>query len=233
MKFFHSCPRMFSWYAHLLDGQMKSTCFIFNYWRKHLCANYMKVFAVLRDRSIALQDIVGVWNHLSKLLNTLHLIRYRQRLYPLIIWQKMEGSSCNIYFCMMQQGCCAMVEGDKVKSCVKAEHVESPSCCGNQQDEKVRSMEDNASTTEPVEKATSHARAASPGQASTCYVGKHRHSPSRSAGRGGIYQMSFCKCGCMSICSYSKKEENYFQILIAFYEIIAKQSNNWFPQICY
>ncbi|KAG0545817.1 hypothetical protein BDA96_02G394800 [Sorghum bicolor] len=80
-----------------------------------------------------------------------------------------------------QQGCCAIVEGDKVKSCIKAENVESPSCCGNQQDEKVRSMEDNASTTEPVEEATSHARAASPGQASTCYVGKHRHSPSRSA----------------------------------------------------
>ncbi|XP_066398043.1 uncharacterized protein [Miscanthus floridulus] len=80
-----------------------------------------------------------------------------------------------------QQGCCAIVEGDRVKSCIKAEHVESPSCCGNQQDEKVRSMEDNASTTEPVEKATSHARAASPGQASTCYVGKHRYSPSRSA----------------------------------------------------
>jgi len=85
---------------------------------------------------------------------------------------------------MMQQGCCAIVEGDKVKSCIKAEHVESPSCCGNQQDEKIRSMEDNASTTEPVEEATSHARAASPGQASTCYVGKHRHSPSRSAGKG-------------------------------------------------
>lgn len=86
---------------------------------------------------------------------------------------------------MMQQGC-AIVEGGKVKSCIKAEHVdvESPSCCGNQQDEKVRSLEDNASTTKPREKATSHARAASPGQASTCYVGKHRHSPSRSAGRG-------------------------------------------------
>ncbi|PWZ39682.1 hypothetical protein Zm00014a_035564 [Zea mays] len=79
-----------------------------------------------------------------------------------------------------QQGC-AIVEGGKVKSCIKAEHVESPSCCGNQQDEKVRSLEDNASTTKPMEKATSHARAASPGQASTCYVGKHRHSPSRSA----------------------------------------------------
>jgi hypothetical protein len=26
--------------------------------------------------------------------------------------------------------------------------------------------------------------------------------------------------------SYSKKEENYFQILILFYEIIAKQINN-------
>lgn len=76
MKFFHSCPRMFSWYAHLLDGQMKSTCFIFNYWKKRLCTNYMKV--------VALQDIAGVWNHLSKLLNTLHLIRYRQRLYSLI-----------------------------------------------------------------------------------------------------------------------------------------------------
>nr|XP_035820873.1 uncharacterized protein LOC100501175 isoform X7 [Zea mays] len=85
-----------------------------------------------------------------------------------------------------QQGC-AIVEGGKVKSCIKAEHVESPSCCGNQQDEKVRSLEDNASTTKPMEKATSHARAASPGQASTCYVGKHRHSPSRSAGIKFIY----------------------------------------------
>jgi hypothetical protein len=60
VKFFHSCPRMFSWYAHLLDGQMKSTCFIFNYWKKHLCANYMKVVAVLRVCSIPLQNIVGV-----------------------------------------------------------------------------------------------------------------------------------------------------------------------------
>jgi hypothetical protein len=59
MKFIHSCPRMFSWYAHLLDGQMKSTCFIFDYWKKHLCTNYMEVVAFLRDCLIALQDIVG------------------------------------------------------------------------------------------------------------------------------------------------------------------------------
>ncbi|NP_001182895.1 uncharacterized protein LOC100501175 [Zea mays] len=94
--------------------------------------------------------------------------------------RQMKSSKQIVKYTTPGQGC-AIVEGGKVKSCIKAEHVESPSCCGNQQDEKVRSLEDNASTTKPMEKATSHARAASPGQASTCYVGKHRHSPSRSA----------------------------------------------------
>eukprot|EP00267_Zea_mays_P050696 XP_020403539.1 hypothetical protein [Zea mays] len=100
--------------------------------------------------------------------------------------RQMKSSKQIVKYTTPGQGC-AIVEGGKVKSCIKAEHVESPSCCGNQQDEKVRSLEDNASTTKPMEKATSHARAASPGQASTCYVGKHRHSPSRSAGIKFIY----------------------------------------------
>lgn len=117
---------------------------------------------------------------------------------------------------MMQQGC-AIVEGGKVKSCIKAEHVESPSCCGNQQDEKVRSLEDNASTTKPMEKATSHARAASPGQASTCYVGKHRHSPSRSAGRGVSIGCPFANAVAYRSVVTPKRKKNYFQILIVFY----------------
>ena len=83
----------------------------------------------------------------------------------------------------MWQGCCGIVDADKVNSSVKIELMDSPSC-GNQQDGKVHSMDDNASTTEPVEETISQARATSSGQCSACYVGKHRHSPSRSAGRG-------------------------------------------------
>ncbi|PUZ72930.1 hypothetical protein GQ55_2G434900 [Panicum hallii var. hallii] len=83
------------------------------------------------------------------------------------------------------QGCCGIVDADKVNTSMKVELMDSPSC-GNQQDGKVHSMDDNASTTEPVEEAISQARATNSEQCSTCYVGKHRHSPSRSAGRGGV-----------------------------------------------
>ncbi|PUZ72931.1 hypothetical protein GQ55_2G434900 [Panicum hallii var. hallii] len=78
------------------------------------------------------------------------------------------------------QGCCGIVDADKVNTSMKVELMDSPSC-GNQQDGKVHSMDDNASTTEPVEEAISQARATNSEQCSTCYVGKHRHSPSRSA----------------------------------------------------
>ena len=67
---------------------MVSTFFIFNYWKKHFCANYMKVVAVLKVYSIPLQDIVGVWNLLSKLLNTLHPIRYISKDYILSLLDK-------------------------------------------------------------------------------------------------------------------------------------------------
>jgi hypothetical protein len=36
---------------------------------------------------------------------------YKQRLYSLITRQKMEGNSCNIFFCMMQKGCSIMQPG--------------------------------------------------------------------------------------------------------------------------
>ncbi|CAL5084090.1 unnamed protein product [Urochloa decumbens] len=78
------------------------------------------------------------------------------------------------------QGCHGIVDADRVKSCMKVELMDSPSC-GNQQDGKVHSTDDNASTTGPVVEAISQAKTTNSGQSSTCYVGKHRHSPSRSA----------------------------------------------------
>ncbi|KAL6656973.1 hypothetical protein ACP70R_004753 [Stipagrostis hirtigluma subsp. patula] len=94
--------------------------------------------------------------------------------------KRLKSSEQFVRYTDADQGCPEIVEGDTGKSCIKVEHVESH-CCGNQQGRKVDSMEDNASTTEPVEEATSHARPTSSGQSSTCYFGKHGRSPSRSA----------------------------------------------------
>jgi len=125
----------------------------------------------------------------------------------------------------MWQGCCGIVDADKVNSSMKIELMDSPSC-GNQQDGKVHSMDDNASTTEPVEEAVSQERATSSGQCSACYVGKHRHSPSRSAGRGYILNVLLQMLLHMTLVTSSEKEQLFFQILIVFYEIIEKISNN-------
>ncbi|CAN6168832.1 unnamed protein product [Urochloa humidicola] len=91
-----------------------------------------------------------------------------------------KSSKQIIEYAKPDQGCHDIVDAHRVKSCMKVELMDSPSSCGNQQDGKVHSADDNASTTEPVE-AISQARTTSSGQSSTCYVGKHRHSPSRSA----------------------------------------------------
>lgn len=123
--------------------------------------------------------------------------------------------------CMMWQGCHGIVDADRVKSCMKVELMDSPSCCGNQQDGKIHSTNDNASTTEPVEEAISQARTPSSGQSSTCYVGKHRHSPSRSAGRG--YLLNVFLQMLLHDSSYFFTKGMFFpQILIIFYDIIAK-----------
>ncbi|XP_062190214.1 uncharacterized protein LOC133893252 [Phragmites australis] len=101
-----------------------------------------------------------------------HSARFRRR---------MKASKQIIKYAEPDQGCLGIVESDRAKPCLKVEHIDSPSCCGNQQDGKVYSLDDNTSTTGPVEEATSHARETSSRQSSTCYFGKHRHSPSRSA----------------------------------------------------
>lgn len=215
MEFFLSCPRMFWWYAHLGGGQMKSTCSIFNYWKKHLWANYMIVNAVSRDCSISLQATVQVWNRLSRLLTIPNLTRYGQKPHsdiPLFVdikkgiilfWQ--IKLMCRV--CMMWQGCPGIADTGIVKSCMKVELVDldSPPRCGNQQDGKVYSMDDSASTTEPAEEGISQARAMSSEQSSTCYVGKHRHSPSRSAGRWYLLDVLFVNAIAYDSCSFRKR----------------------------
>ncbi|WVZ66703.1 hypothetical protein U9M48_015892 [Paspalum notatum var. saurae] len=93
--------------------------------------------------------------------------------------RRAKSSKRIVQYAKPDQGCPGIVGADN-KSCIKVELMDSTSC-GNQQDGKVHSMDDNASTTERVEESTSQARAACSGQSSTCYVGKRRHSPSRSA----------------------------------------------------
>lgn len=89
MNFFLSCPRMLWWYAHLGDGQMKSTCSIFNCWKKHLWPNYMRANTVSRGCLISLQDTVGKWNHLGESLNMPNLIRYKAKAtFPYSLAQK-------------------------------------------------------------------------------------------------------------------------------------------------
>ncbi|TKW35849.1 hypothetical protein SEVIR_2G402300v4 [Setaria viridis] len=95
--------------------------------------------------------------------------------------RQVKSSKQIVEYAKPDQGCHGIVDADRVKSCMKVELMDSPSCCGNQQDGKIHSTDDNASTTEPVEEAISQARTTSSGQSSTCYVGKYRHSPSRSA----------------------------------------------------
>ncbi|KAL6855904.1 hypothetical protein ACP4OV_018706 [Aristida adscensionis] len=90
--------------------------------------------------------------------------------------KRIKSSKQFVKYTDADQGCLEIVEGDRAKSCIKVERTESP-CCGDQPDRKVDSMDDNASTTDPVEEATSHARAANAGQSST----KHEHSPPRNA----------------------------------------------------
>ncbi|CAL5085641.1 unnamed protein product [Urochloa decumbens] len=92
-----------------------------------------------------------------------------------------KSSKQIIEYAKPDQGCHGIVDADRVKSCMKVELMDSPSSCGNQQDGKVHSTDDNASTTGPVEEAISQARTTSSGQSSTCSVGKHKHSPSRNA----------------------------------------------------
>ncbi|KAJ1291904.1 hypothetical protein BS78_02G351800 [Paspalum vaginatum] len=93
--------------------------------------------------------------------------------------RRVRSSERTVQYAKPDRGCPGIVNADN-KSCIKIELMNSPSC-GNQQDAKVHSIDDNASTTDPVEESTSQARATCTGQSSTCYVGKHRHSPSRSA----------------------------------------------------
>jgi hypothetical protein len=87
----------------------------------------------------------------------------------------------------MLQGGLEIAEGDQSKSCMKAEHVESTSCSGSQKDEQICPMDDNESTSEPVEAAIPQIRETNSGHSSKCYSGKRRHSPSRSAGRWHLW----------------------------------------------
>ncbi|KAF8668763.1 hypothetical protein HU200_051952 [Digitaria exilis] len=99
------------------------------------------------------------------------------------------------------QGCPGIVDTGIVKSCMKVELVDldSPPRCGNPQDGKVYSMDDSASTTEPAEEGISQA------QSFTCYVGKHRHSPSRSSGRWYLLDVLFVNAIAYDSCSFRKK----------------------------
>lgn len=93
--------------------------------------------------------------------------------------RRVKSSNHTVKYATPDQGCPGIVDADRINSSIKIELRDST--CGNQQDGKVHSMDDNASTSEPVEESTSRAKAACSGQSSTCRVGKHRHSPSRSA----------------------------------------------------
>ncbi|TVU37898.1 hypothetical protein EJB05_11241, partial [Eragrostis curvula] len=96
-------------------------------------------------------------------------------------FRRIESAKQIVRYEYADQGGLEIGEDAQAKSCVKVERVESP--CGSQKDERVLSMDDNASTSDPVDEATPQTRATSSGQSSKCNSGKHRHSPSRSRGR--------------------------------------------------